>query len=364
VHILTKALAPCARRCARLLCLLPFVVASAVAHAAPAVTESPPDALLTIDQNRSTVVDRIVADWGDALARSNAGIDRAQLRQILERMRADHLLAASLAGSLEGLRKVVEGALGSSRDRIGSEARVDPRALGDTGADVVYTPVTPCRLVETRGTFPAVYQGDGTAAHGPVPFASGNVRAYTLQGGNAVCLSQLPPGLNPSAVQLQVFALPIGNTSSGDVEILPQGATFGNTATLVFLANLAVVSGSATVRANLANNQIAVQIRGGTGVHLALDVVGYFAPPATTSLQCITVPGPSKAIDVSSDTLVPLPSCTTGYTRTGSACTGTAGVPGGYLLETSLAGCLFRNLSSVTTYNAGAASICCRVPGR
>ena len=35
------------------------------------------------------------------------------------------------------------------------------KALGDANQDVVYVPVTPCRLVETRGTFPAVFQGGG-----------------------------------------------------------------------------------------------------------------------------------------------------------------------------------------------------------
>ena len=76
---------------------------------------------------------------------------RAQLRELLMAMRADQLLAASLAGSLEGLRNVVATALVS-------EARVKRVAAAREGAggrdqDVVYVPVTPCRLVETRGTF-------------------------------------------------------------------------------------------------------------------------------------------------------------------------------------------------------------------
>ena len=96
------------------------------------------------------------------------------------------------------------------------------KALGDSTADVVYTPVTPCRLVETRGTFAAVYQGNGSAAHTPVPFTPNQIRSYTVQGGNGVCLMQLPAGLNPSAVQLQVFGLPT-TPASGDLEILPQG---------------------------------------------------------------------------------------------------------------------------------------------
>ena len=35
---------------------------------AGAASDAAPNALLTIDQNRTTVVDRIVTTWGDALA--------------------------------------------------------------------------------------------------------------------------------------------------------------------------------------------------------------------------------------------------------------------------------------------------------
>jgi hypothetical protein len=45
----------------------------------------------------------------------------------------------------------------------------------------------------------------------------------------------LPAGLQPTAVQLQVFGIP-NNGVSGDLEILPEGSTFGSSATMVFLA--------------------------------------------------------------------------------------------------------------------------------
>src|SRR5205814_8660574 len=143
---------------------------------------------------------------------------------------------------------------------------------GDSGDDVVYTPVTPCRLVETRGTFAAVYQGVGA-------FSPNEIRNYAIQGGNGVCLSQLPAGLNPSAVQLQVFGIPINSDASGDIEILPQGSTFGSTATEVYLGNVAFNTVSTTAKINLANNQIGVQVRGG-GANVAIDVVGYFNAPS------------------------------------------------------------------------------------
>jgi hypothetical protein len=62
--------------------------------------------LLAIDQHRATVVERIVVEWGDKLAGAQGGVTREQLREMLLAMRADQLLAASLAGSISGLRVV------------------------------------------------------------------------------------------------------------------------------------------------------------------------------------------------------------------------------------------------------------------
>jgi hypothetical protein len=123
-----------------------------------------------------------------------------------------------------------------------------------------------------------VYQGNGTASHTPVPFAPSEIRSYTVQGGNGVCVTQLPAGLNPSAVQLQVFGMPT-TSASGDIEILPQGATFGSTATMVYVGTIAFNTVSTAARVNTSNHQISVQVRGG-GANVAIDVVGYFAAPS------------------------------------------------------------------------------------
>lgn len=231
------------------------------------------DALLAIDENRASVVERVVATWGAALARSREAVSIDELRTRLMSLRADRLLGASLAGSEEGLRAAIGFTSTMAKPTI-----VQTKALGDLGADVVYTPVTPCRLVETRGTFAAVYQGDGTPSHAPVPFAPNEIRNYVVQSGNGVCTSQLPAGLNPSAVQLQVFGMPTTSVS-GDIEILPQGAAFGSTATMVYVGTIAFNTVSTAARINTSNDQISVQVRGG-GANVAIDVVGYFAPPS------------------------------------------------------------------------------------
>src|SRR5206468_5038517 len=112
----------------------------------------------------------------------NAGVTTAQLREILSGLRADHLLAASLAGTAEGLRDVISGAL------VHTDAAVSPvlmhaKSLGDTGDDLVYTPIVPCRILDTRyGTTPpynAQMQG------GSVFPVAANLASFAPQGGAA-----------------------------------------------------------------------------------------------------------------------------------------------------------------------------------
>ena len=112
-----------------------------VGMAATAEVSHQPNALLTIDQNRSVLVDRIVTTYGMRLEQSGSGVSQEQLRGLLQGLRADELLAASLAGSLSDLRSVLENA----SNRIQSKSRISAKA----GANDVYVPVTPCRLVGT-----------------------------------------------------------------------------------------------------------------------------------------------------------------------------------------------------------------------
>ena len=312
-----------------------------------------PSPLLAVDQNRATVVDRIVAEWGSAFADANAGLSAEQLRQVLLGMRSDYLLAASIAGSLEGLRNVVTSSLiGASPGK-----NAVPKSLGDTADDLVYTPVTPCRILDTRGG------GGGTLTAGAQRnwLASNPAGTFAGQGGAATNCG-IP--VKPAAVLANVVVF---NTAAGPAffttwpfnQARPNASTLNWNTAGQQVANAVVVplctGGGCTFDFSAFTS---------AQTDVAIDVLGYFAAPVATALQCTQVASGATSIVVSADTLVALPSCAAGFTRTGSLCSGAANVPGGYLLETNAAGCLYRNLSSVSAYNATATSVCCRVPGR
>lgn len=224
--------------------------------------QTAPNALLTIDQNRNTVVERIVGEWGEVMAKSGAGLSPEQLRVLLMGLRADHLLAANLAGDLDGLRNVLANALTSTADVKAS--LLHAKALGDPAADLVYTPVVPCRIIDTR-----VVGG---------PFAAGgqtrNYHAFLTSGtfatqGGAASNCAIPA--NPAAAALNITTLGGGgfltawrfNTS------MPQASTLIPAATV---ANGAIVP--------LCQPNCAAEFSVFTfGANLVIDIVGYFKAP-------------------------------------------------------------------------------------
>lgn len=241
-----------------------FVLLVGLMAGAAVAQQVVPSALLTIDQNRPTVVERIVGEWGMLLAQSSVGISAEQLRTMLNGLRADHLLAASLAGSLSGLRDVMANALTSTAE-VGPEV-LRVKALGDTTDDLVYTPLTPCRLFDTR-----VSQGGQGAMVPNVRRTYGAITPVPNQGGPGGC--NAPTGAAVALVQIGTL-IPSGN---GYLQGGPQGvASFPNA---LILYQAGEQPGTAVAMPlNVANGQFDLQVQF-AATDLYGDLVGYFARP-------------------------------------------------------------------------------------
>src|SRR5438874_872513 len=249
---------------------LVVILATLIAFAASA-QHIVPSALLTLDQNRATVVERIVGEWGERLARSNAGVSTPQLREILSGLRSDHLLAASLAGSVEGLRDVVSAALVRS-DVAVATGLMHTKALGDTTFDLVYTPVVPCRIVDTRSG------GGGVFA----PQTQRNWRAFSILG----FASQ-----GGSATNCGIFVPPVAimaNTTLADTvggpeffTLWPFGQTRPNASTVNWWASAQQPANAEIVPLCTGAGCTADFSAFASGqTHAIIDVLGYFNRPA------------------------------------------------------------------------------------
>jgi len=255
-----------------MLAAAPAVAADGTTIAAPGAMREPavaPSPLVAIDRNRATIVERIAADWGDALSRSGAGVDADQLRTLLAGLRADHLLAASLAGSLEGLRNVIANALTSNApvaDRL-----LHPKAIGDAGDDLVYTPIVPCRVLDSRGATGGALQSGQTRSW----LAANPGGSFSAQGGAATDCG-IP--VKPAAVLVN---LTVANTTGASNFLVawPYGTARPNASVLNWtsvgqqIANAVVVPLCAGACADDFSTYASSR------TDLIADALGYFAPP-------------------------------------------------------------------------------------
>jgi len=258
------------------------VLAAATLLAGPASAATiRSETLLAIDQDRAAVIERIVDRFGGELAKSGAGIDAAQLRAVLQRLRADHLLAASVAGSVDALRDVVARSLTSSSpvsaalatpvmagtaSGVKKIAAIDPGALGDAAADLVYTPVAPCRLFDTRTS----QGGAGTPALN-VLLTVGVYTPEPQQGGPGGCTA--PAGATVALVSLGTL-LP---ASVGLVQGGAQGQTSFTNALLQYQPG-DQYGATVAMPLNPANGQfVLVEWFGRSDLYG--DLLGYFRAP-------------------------------------------------------------------------------------
>jgi hypothetical protein len=129
-----------------------LTLACAQAAFAASALATKPDALLQIDLNRVSVVEKIVESWKGELPAAQMGSFRSKLSAL----RADQLLAATLSGSFDGVLEVMNSHEAAQKTLLAQSANVNAngpersKALGDANADLVYTPVVPCRLFDTR----------------------------------------------------------------------------------------------------------------------------------------------------------------------------------------------------------------------
>ncbi|HEY3840209.1 MAG TPA: choice-of-anchor Q domain-containing protein [Bryobacteraceae bacterium] len=133
---------------------------------------------------------------------------------------------------------------------------------------LVFYPVTPCRLVDTRvSSFPPGF--------GPPTMAAGTTRTFAVPA-DAAC--SIPA--TAQAYSLNVTAIP--QTTLGLLSVWPTGRPLPNVSTLNVYAAGTVVANAAIVPAGT-NGSINTYVSDTTD--LAIDIDGYFAPPSTGGLN-------------------------------------------------------------------------------
>ena len=249
-------------------CMSAVALSAALGSAAAEPPSIRPDPLFAVDQNRATVVNRVVEAWGEALARSSAGITRDQLREMLEALRADHLMAASLAGSLEGLRDVLARSIVGPGPVV--TGRMRGKALGDLDADLTYTPVVPCRILDTR-VVGGPLQAD--VARVFVGYSTN----FAVQGGTASDCG-IPSGV--PVLALNVYA--VNPTNTGFIKVWAFGTAEPSVSTVNSQVGITAIATGTLVPVDRLNDNRFLA-KSPTVVDFVADAVGYFRSPGAVS---------------------------------------------------------------------------------
>lgn len=294
---------------------------------------------------------RVLGRWNETYA-----ID---LHSSLMQLDAEKLLAAGEATTYKGMMQVL--ATGRPEAPVPPDQIGEPpitQALGDVGADLVYTPLAPCRIGDTR--------------FGGGAIAGNTSRGFDMDGSNLAMQGGSATGC----------AIPLGVARAIAVTITvtePQGP--GYFTAWASGARPTISALNYATGQTIANTTIVPTIPGaGNDFNLysfataqaVLDVVGYFAAPVATALDCSLVSSAVTAVAHNVWTSIDA-SCPAGRTATGGGYDtpeGTLGYPGVWV--TSLPGAVYGFngwRTWVDNQTGGNRSIqtfavCCRVPGR
>ena len=293
-----------------------------------------------------------VRTWSNRMSGTFAKADAANLRNALQRDTFEGAMAA-LTG--DGARLSDDQVVA----KLAANAAGGEKALGALTSDLTYTPITPCRIIDTR------VAGGVIPANSERSFKGVNSANFTAQGGSATDCGTL--GLSASALVLNVTVVTPGQ--AGFTTVYPFGVTRPLAASVNYTAGAVVNNSVVTPIPNpLQANDFTIYTFGQS--HYVVDIVGYFAPAQATQLECTeTFTSTNVAANATFD--FPIQNCPVGYALTGAGCR----TPGFSQADWGINGLYRQSPGNVVGYcsglnkTAGTITVegtnrCCRVPGR
>ena len=253
----------------RCICFLLIGFFSAFESAAAGGGADSTDPLAALDLNRTVIVADIVAGFRADIERANPGGSErviADLTATLNGLRADRLLAASIASSYAGLQSIL---LEAQTAGNAARTRASQKAFGDLSRDLIYTPLTPCRLIDTRG-FGAPIQGGAFAPNSRRSYVPNGLCGIPLSGVASMIISFTTENLTPNSGGYLAILAP-GAPVTTTVDVFNLGAEWS-------ASNTTIATGSAgqfDVFVSTANAQVVV------------DILGYFSPPSSGSVGTV-----------------------------------------------------------------------------
>lgn len=288
-----------------------------IADAGPASQPSP----------RSQLVREIVLKWGNHVQEAyRADVRRwaSDMGPVFAKASLEDLSRAARARSFDEMNNALLAARspGNAANILSAALPGAPfdksgKLLGDAATDLVFVPVTPCRIIDTR------VAGGPIAANSTRDFDVTAVSNYAFQGGDSSnCNGVGAAGSFAAAVINFTVVTPSG---AGYITAFPYLGTQPLSSSLNY--------GAGDIRGNLAIVKLdqgpstsELNVYSFAQTHLVADIVGYFAAPDTT-LKCVNTSVQSFTINANTTNFFNNPTCPAGYAAVTPYCwTASSGV--------------------------------------
>jgi hypothetical protein len=268
---------------------------------------------------RGQLVHRIVMKWGGHVReayRTDVGTWAMNMVPVFARVPLSTLERAAQADTFERMNDALLGtAPVAAAGPMPTASDTPQKTFGDSDRDLLFVPVTPCRIIDTR------VAGGAIAANTTRAFDVTAVADYSFQGGaSGNCGGAGSAGSYAAAAINFTVVTP---SAAGYITAFPFGAAQPLAATVNYTAgdirgNFAVVR----LDQSAASNEMSVYSFAQT--HLVADIVGYFINPGPLVFECEETAEVSVTIAAGASDDAFAPACAAGYTQTGTNCRSTS----------------------------------------
>jgi hypothetical protein len=338
---------------AALISAITLISGSAMSQERTGTLSAKPQAVAVSDKAaRHASIYKIVREWGPyvhTIYGENIGLWADRMVPTFRQADTAKLQAATRANTFEDMNNALLGQ--KSRFSAGIAAGIVPKSLGSTVSDLTYTSLPGCILVDTR-------VAGGAFATGVTRHFKASGPNFTAQGGsNTNC------GIPTTPVSLVLSVAAISPTGNGYFRAWPYSTTKPLASVISYRTGQNIQNDIILKMSQGLTQDFSVE--SASGSHLVVNVLGYFAAPAATALDC-KLSDYSAAVVLNTTTRngsATAPACATGYSSV-------AVIPDlsddfyNASLVTANADSAFYHYSGATSANFIVARRCCRVPGR
>lgn len=316
---------------------------------------------------RGELVHRIVMKWGGHVQEAyGADVRRwaMDMVPVFSNASFENLKRAAAARSFEAMNDAFLDSMNNNaiaqNTLVVGGGRVAAKALGDADSDLVFVPVTPCRILDTRVAGGAI--GGNSTRH----FDITSISSYSGQGGDTGnCNGVGAAGAFAAAAINFTVVTP---SAAGYITAFPYLGTQPLAATLNYGAG-DIRGNFAIVKLDQGASADEMSVYTFAQTHLVADIVGYFIRPQVAELDCVEKLSSGVTIPAGSFGTQQTASCDAGYSITGGGCS-MSNFDGRVVTTRTIASggsqthfCAFRNEGSISVDGLAYAR-CCRTPGR